>query len=78
MAGRATGIFECPVGENIRAIAAENGISICALAKRIGYSRTAVYNWINGDITPPALAIIRICRAFKVSADWLLGLEKGE
>ena len=46
------------------------------LADKIGYPRNTVQSWETGKRLPGYEAIIALCRAMDVSADWLLGLSK--
>lgn len=40
-----------------------------------GVSRSAMQNYLDGTRTPGADTLIRICKHFSVSSDWLLGLS---
>lgn len=46
------------------------------LADKIDYPRNTVQSWETGKRLPGYEAIIALCRAMDVSADWLLGLSK--
>lgn len=46
------------------------------LADRIGCPRNTLQCWETGRRVPGCEAIIALCRAMNVSADWLLGLSK--
>lgn len=45
------------------------------LAEILGVSKGAISFWENGVNEPKVTYIIRICKFFGVSADYLLGLE---
>lgn len=45
------------------------------LADKIGYPRNTLQSWETGKRLPGYEAIIALCRAMDVSADWLLGLS---
>lgn len=44
-------------------------------AKVIGVGKTVVRYWEKGKRVPNAWSLYQICKAYGVSADWLLGLE---
>lgn len=53
----------------------EHNLSKRALAAKIGVSATSISDWTNGKIQPTAESIYIVALYFKVSADYLLGLE---
>ncbi len=53
----------------------EMGLSISQLAKNIGYSDVAVGRWERGLRQPNIEALIALAKYFKVSTDYLCGLE---
>lgn len=53
----------------------ENGLSKRSLAKLIGISAASVADWSNGKVQPTAENIYLTAKFFKVSSDYLLGLE---
>ena len=63
------------IGERIHLIRKRTGESQKELAEYIGTHLTAVSHWERGMQEPHARAIREICKHYKVSADWLLGLE---
>lgn len=48
------------------------------LAKRVGMTEVTISRYVTGDREPKADAIIAICNALCVSADWLLGMTRKE
>lgn len=44
-------------------------------AANIGISYRALRSYERGENIPNIEALVKICRYYKVSADWLLGLE---
>lgn len=44
-----------------------------AIAEKIGTSRQNIKNWKEGKCTPDIVALFSICKAYNVSADWLIG-----
>lgn len=53
----------------------ESGISKRKFAEKVGVSAASVSDWTNGKIQPNAESIFLICKAFDISADYLLGLS---
>ena len=53
----------------------ENGLSQSKLAKEIGVTQKAIDFWEKGINEPKATYIVKLARYFKVSTDYLLGLE---
>ena len=52
----------------------QTGIAPTELARKIGCSRWAVFQWKKGTNFPTAFYLAKLCRALNVSADYLLGL----
>ena len=44
-------------------------------ARRLNTALSVVSRWVNGQAKPSADLIIRICKEYNVSADWILGLS---
>lgn len=53
----------------------KKGVCMDAAAKMVGVSRSVIRYWENGKRVPNAWSLYQICKAYGVSADWLLGLE---
>ncbi len=53
----------------------ENGLSQSKLAKEIGVTQKAIDFWEKGINEPKATYIVKLAKYFKVSTDYLLGLE---
>lgn len=51
------------------------GISASAMARIAGLSSASLNFYLNGERRPDATALAKLCKAFNVSADWLLGLS---
>ena len=47
-------------------------------AHRLGVRPSLVTYWISGQRKPQVDTVIKICKTFDVSADWLLGLTESE
>lgn len=63
------------IGEKIHLLRKRSGESQMELADAIQVSASAVCHWEIERQQPNAYAIREICKHYKVSADWLLGLE---
>ena len=61
------------IGEIIKELRAERGLSQAALAKEIGVSQKAVDYWERGINEPKASYIVALAEFFGVSSDELLG-----
>ncbi len=62
------------LGDKIRQLREERGLSQEELAERLDVSRQTVSNWENDKATPDAIKLGVLCRTFGVSADELLAL----
>ena len=63
--------------ERLRIIAAKENINRKQFAAAAGISPNTVGDYFNGKTTPPVEVARNICKAFGVSADWLLGVDSG-
>lgn len=68
-------IMKRKLGERIKELRTEQGLSMSELSKLTGISSSALCNWENNlnDISGDNLIIL--AKFFKVSTDYLLGLE---
>ena len=66
------------IGENIKNLREENNYSQTALAKRLGISRSALNTWEMGISIPSTQYVVELAKIFKVSADYILDIEKSE
>ncbi len=64
------------IGENIRELRTERGLTQSALAAHIGVSQKAIDYWERGVNEPKASYISALAAYFGVSADFLLGLKE--
>ena len=62
------------IGERIRELRTEKGLSAKALAKQIEVSDASIIDWENNKHEIKAECIIKLAKFFNVSADYLLGL----
>ena len=63
------------IGQRIRELRIDAGISQQKLAEEIGVNRSAVSFWESGINEPKATYIARLATLFGVTSDYLLGLE---
>ena len=60
------------LGEKIQQLRKETGLSQETLAEQLGVSRQAISKWELGEATPDTDKIVRLCRLFHISTDYLL------
>ena len=63
-------------GENLKTLRIEKGVGQVELAKELGVSKGIISLWENGLREPNMSSLIVIAKYFKVSIDFLVGLEK--
>ena len=63
------------IAERIKFIREQEHISQADLAKRLGITRSSVNAWELGISVPSTQYIVELATIFKVSSDFLLGLE---
>lgn len=51
------------------------GITQVELARELGVTKQCVSNWENDNIQPSIEMLIKIAKYFKVSADYILGID---
>ncbi|MBQ7797788.1 MAG: helix-turn-helix transcriptional regulator [Clostridia bacterium] len=61
--------------EKLKELREENNLSQRNLAKELGFSQAAIARWENNLQTPNIDVAIIVAKYFKVSTDFLLGLE---
>ncbi len=61
--------------ERLKDLRIETGISAKELGKQIGVSDSTIIRWENGDRIPSIINLKNLALFFKVSADYLIGLE---
>lgn len=62
--------------QRLRQIRLLQGLSQYALAEALGVSRTSLKNWELAVSTPPIEVLVNIALYFRVSSDYLLGLDE--
>ena len=60
----------------LRGIIAQNGISPCDVAKKLGVAPQTVYDWLNQKYLPSAYSISQICVFYGIDANRLLGVKR--
>lgn len=63
-------------GQRLKAFREDKNITQGQLAEAIGYGKSTVSFWENDLKVPSITVIIKIAKHYKVSADYLLGLEE--
>lgn len=63
------------IGARIRTLREQAGFSQAELARRLSVTRSSVNAWESGLSAPTAASLVDLARLFRVSADYLLGLE---
>ncbi|MBQ7795433.1 MAG: helix-turn-helix transcriptional regulator [Lachnospiraceae bacterium] len=66
------------IGKRLREVRKRRGLKQQQLAKELGIGVSALRLYEIGDRTAPIPVLVKICRFFNISADWLLGLPKQE
>jgi transcriptional regulator with XRE-family HTH domain len=61
-------------GERLKDIIRENNLTVTGVAKRLGVSRTAVNDWINGTV-PSGLHLVKISRLLSVTPEDFFSME---
>ena len=63
------------VADRIKAIREQRGLTQADLAKRLGITRSSVNAWEQGISVPSTQYIVELAGLFKVSTDYLLGID---
>lgn len=64
------------IGSIIKELRKEKGMSQTELAELLFTSQDTISLWERGKSFPDITAVIKLTKIFKVSSDYLLGLEK--
>ncbi len=62
--------------ERLKELRLENNLTQHSLAKACGFSQAAIARWEAGLQTPNIDVLVILCNYFKVTSDYLLGLEE--
>lgn len=65
------------IGDNIRALRVEKGLTQKEIADRLFVTAQAVSRWENGEVEPSLNTIMELAKIFEVSVDSLLGVDMG-
>lgn len=63
------------LGTRIQELRSAFGWSQVELAKRLGVAKQTVSNWENENIQPSIEMLVRLSRLFRVTTDYLLGMD---
>lgn len=63
------------IGERLAEIRKDHNDTQASLAKKLHVTHFTVSSWEQGKSSPPQDMLVQICRLYKVSADYLLGLS---
>ena len=63
------------IAQRIKEIRTENKLNQSEFGKSLSVSQDTISLWENGKSLPNTEFIIAICKKYKISADYLLGLE---
>ncbi|MBQ3494788.1 MAG: helix-turn-helix transcriptional regulator [Clostridia bacterium] len=63
------------IGQRIKELRKEKGVSQLTVAKAVGVDKRAIIFWEQETNEPKASYIINLAKYFEVSTDYLLGLE---
>ena len=64
------------IDERLRQLREENRLTQSELAKRLGITRSSVNAWEMGISVPSTQYVVELAELFKVSTDFLLGMDK--
>lgn len=64
------------LGERINKLRISRGWNQVQLAEKLNITKQTVSNWENENIQPSIEMLVRIARLFRVSSDYLLGLDE--
>lgn len=63
------------IGERIRILREKAGYSQAELARRLTVTRSSANAWESGISAPTAVYIVEMAQLFRVSTDYILGLD---
>ena len=64
------------IGKLIRELRKEKGITQTELAKEISTTQDTISLWELGKSYPDVINVVKLCKFFGVTADYLLGLNE--
>lgn len=63
------------IADKIRSLREQNGLTQTELSKQLGITRSGVNAWEMGISVPSTQYIVELANLFKVSTDYLLGVD---
>ena len=66
------------VSERIKDLRERDGYSQTALSKKLGLTRSSINSWETGISVPSTQYLVELSRLFKVSTDYILGMDTSE
>lgn len=63
-------------GERLRQEILKRDIDLTEMARRIGMSRTTIYNFLYDGTDTSSLRLAKMCRYVGVSMDYIMGLRR--
>ncbi|MBE6617098.1 MAG: helix-turn-helix transcriptional regulator [Ruminococcaceae bacterium] len=64
------------LNDNIRMLRQQNGLNQVEFARIMNVTKQCVSNWENDNVVPSVDMLLKLAEYFRVSTDYLLGLEK--
>lgn len=65
------------LAEKIKTIREQLGMTQAELARKLGLTRSSINGWEMGLSVPSTQYIVELAKLFRVSTDYLLGMEQG-
>ena len=65
------------LAEKIKTIREQLGMTQSELARKLGLTRSSINGWEMGLSVPSTQYIVELAKLFRVSTDYLLGMEQG-
>lgn len=69
------GVIDMTIGEALKRFRDENNLSQSAVSEKLGIQQPSYQRYESGKTMPLAAFIVKMAKAFDVSADYLLGLR---
>lgn len=71
-------LVECKFGNKVKELRKKNGWTQAQVADKIGVTKSVISFYENKDRSPSPEVLIKFAELFRVSTDYLLGVEKVE
>jgi len=69
---------ECMLSERIKELRLSRNLNQVQLGEALWVTKQTISNWENDNIQPSIAMLIKIAKYFKVSTDYLLGLDNNK